>query len=52
MVLEAKKFLRLMITIYIEFSRPMDYSADTSDNADMLTSFLNSHLSELENKIK
>ena len=39
-------------TIYIEFSRPMDYSSDTSDNADMLTSFLNSHLNALENNIK
>ena len=39
-------------TIYLEFSSPMDYSDDTSDNADMLTSFLNSHLSALENKIK
>ena len=38
-------------TIYIKFSDPLDYSKDSSNNADLLTNFLNKNLYELDSLI-
>ena len=37
-------------TIYVSFSKPLDYQDDRSENADRLTNFINVCQDEIDNK--